>query len=146
MHENSKGSLSLCRDLLNMKLILLKTFIFLTITGCSNNFGNRLEGENLAVFYVDKKDKELATKLAFFWKDNGLIGSEPQNVRYFSSGKRHFVQLIPSDKFDSRLFSFDERKLLMELQKDLDSAVFNYVGCEIILCNEKFEPILNIND
>jgi len=41
--------------------------------------------------------------------------------------------------------SFSERKLLIDLQKNIRETIFPDYSFELVICNNKFESIYNLN-
>ena len=127
-----------------MKRVLTFSFIFLLL-GCSNDFGNKIIGGNLTVYYVEKSDIDKAEEIAIFWKNNQLIPDEKQDVQLIKFEKEYKLKIISNDIDNTKNMSFDERKLLLELQKNIKKAIFPDNTFELVICNNKFEPIYNLN-
>ena len=112
---------------------------------CTNEYGNKVTGGNLTVYYVNEKDGDLASELAYFWRDNGLLASKPHDIQISRSGKEYRVSIIARDKKEAKKMSFEERKALYELQQLIRDSVFREKKMELIICDDQFKPILNIN-
>jgi len=54
------------------------------------------------------------------------------------------LRLIARNPDRVKQMPFNERKLLIDLQKELMDSL-NLNGLQLVLCNSKFEPIFNIN-
>lgn len=121
--------------------------LILALTACSKGYGNKLEGENLNVYFEFKEDEQLANSLGKFWKENDFIGARKQNIRLTKNDESYLLQLIATDhSISTEGLSFSDHKLLFDLQNRLDSTIFkNTLGCEIVICDGSFEPLYNIN-
>ena len=95
------------------------------------------------VYFVDEIDEDKAKKVAFYWKENGLITGERQDLQIVKLSDSHQLNIIKSFE-DVKIIPFEERKLLLNLQAKLEEEIFTD-GLEIIICNDKFESIHKIN-
>ena len=127
-----------------MKRVLAFSFIFL-LFGCSSDFGNKIIGGNLTVYYIEESDIDKAEEVAMFWKKNQLISVEKQDVQLVKVEGVYNLRIISNEDADAQNMSFDERKLLLELQKKVKKAIFPNNTFELVICNNKFEPIYNLN-
>ena len=122
-------------------------FLVFFITACSGGYGNKLEGENLNIYFVDREDEVLAQRLGKFWEKNNLVGQSEQNIRLVNRKGIYDVQLISTDSGEGQDMVFIEMKLLIQLRQQLDTTVFkNEKGCRIVICDGSFKPKLVIND
>ncbi|MGY8926089.1 MAG: hypothetical protein ACKVJC_02210 [Flavobacteriales bacterium] len=123
------------------KILLLSSLILLT--ACSSGYGHQAKGENLSVYFMDKTDEGKAEKVAFYWKENGLITGKKQDLQIVKLSESHQLNIIKSFE-GGQSIPFEERKLLLNLQTKLEEEIFSD-GLEIIICNDKFESIHKIN-
>ncbi len=115
------------------------------VSSCGANYGNKLESEELDIYFTDIKHEEIAKKIALYWKDNKLLGSQKQYLQLDHKKEVLLLKIIPTEKFEPGKFSFDERALLKGLQDSLQKVVApNYI--EIVIAKSNFDPIYNIND
>jgi hypothetical protein len=122
-------------------------FLVFLITACSGGYGNKLEGKNLNIYFVDREDEALAQRLGKFWEKNNLVGQSEQNIRLVNRKGIYDVQLISADPDDGEDMVFIEMKLLIQLRQQLDTTVFkDKKGCRIVICDGSFKPKLVIND
>jgi hypothetical protein len=129
-----------------LKYLIAAAFSILFLSSCSKGHGNLLQSEKLDVYYEFQEDEKLASSLGHFWKSKGLLGSSKQSIRLTKDDEYYFVQLISSDPKNVENIPFQEMKLLMDLQNELDTTVFKEAGSvQIILCNNEFKPLHNIN-
>ena len=127
-----------------MKRVLAICFIFILIS-CSSEFGNKIIGGELTVYYIEESDVNKAEKVAIFWKENQLLSGEKQDIQLIKNDKGYVLKLISDDLENTQNMSFDERKLLLDLQKSIKDTIFPDNSLELVICNSKFEPIYNLN-
>lgn len=129
------------------KIGLFQILILLVLLGsCRQNYGNKLESDQLDVFFAAKDDEELARKVGQYWKSKDLIGTKKQFIRLEKKDGIYYIQLIPSTKFSIEKFSFDERSILKELQDDLQKTVFGEQMVHIVLADNQFNTLYDINN
>lgn len=123
------------------------TFLLLLITlfSCTEEQGNKVTGGNLAVYYVDVKDEALAEDLALFWKNNDLLTEEQQDIQISRHKKGYHVSLIAREPKKVKDMSFSEQKALFDLQEMIRDSVFKEKNVDLIISDNQFKPILNIN-
>ncbi len=103
-------------------------------------------GDKFSVYFPDPKDHEMAAKIANYWKDHDLLTGKEQDIQLLSSDGNYQLLLIAKDS-KTKTVSLEEKITLSKLQVDLreklgdDKTYF-----EIIICNDQFEPIVNINE
>lgn len=128
------------------KRLIALAFLIVSLSSCSKGHGNLLQSEELDVYFEFQEDEQLASSLGRFWKDKGFLGSSKQSIRLTKDDEYYFVQLIASQPNNVENIPFQEMKLLMDLQNELDTTVFKEAGTvQIILCNNEFKPLYNIN-
>lgn len=133
----------------NLRIIFLSSFILLTffgLTSCQQNYGNRLESNELNVYYSHNQDEELARKVAVYWKENDFLTQTKQTLRLNREGDVVHFQLLVSDKESIKELSFDERKQLLGLQKDVQRKAFGDTQVELVICDNQFVELYNINN
>ena len=130
---------------------MLKIFyigiLTLALAACSKGYGNKLEGENLNIYFEFKEDEKLANELGRFWKKKDLLGSRKQNIRLTKNDEAYLVMLIATENdFQPQGMGFADHKLLFDLQSQLNKIVFKEtMSCEIVICDGTFNPLYNIN-
>lgn len=117
--------------------------LFLTLS-CGSDFGNKVVGGNFTVYFTDVKDQELAEKIAVYFKENDLISSQKQDVQLVRENKTIQLRLISSSTDNIKSMPFEERKLLVALKYNLQKEVFKK-QFDLVICNDKFEPIYTID-
>ena len=139
---------SLETNMCAMNRFFFGIFLVFFVTACSGGYGNKLEGKNLNVYFVDRTDEALAQALGKFWKENKLVGQAEQNIRLVNRKGVYDVQMIEAEQDElGQDLVFIEMKLLIQLRQKLDSTVFkDEKGCRIVVCDGSFKPKYVIND
>jgi hypothetical protein len=119
-------------------------FLILFLASCAQEYGNRVVGGNLSVYYIDSKDGALASKLAVFWKKHDLIAEAPQDIKLSRTEEGYRISLIIHDNFEAEMIRFNERKALLELRAMLKDEIFQDQGIELVLSDDQFKPLLQI--
>ena len=128
----------------------MKLFVFLCILllsqSCSNGKDNKLIAKNLTIYFDQKEEVDKANLLGKFWQTKGLVGQRPQSLKLTRSEGTFYIHLIISEEFKGSELVFDEKKLLLDWQRELDTTIFKgEKGCQILICDADFKPIVNIN-
>lgn len=128
-----------------MKIIFYICLAFLLFS-CGDDHGNRVVGDNFTVYFTYKKDQKLAEDIALYFKQNNLISNQKQDIQLTRVNNRFQIRLIATGSSEQvKNMSFEERKLLTELQTSLYQNVFNK-PFDMVICNDKFEPIYTLNE
>jgi len=127
-----------------VKFIFTITF-YLFIFACGSEHGNKVVGGQFTVYFTDVRDQKLAEKIAVYFKENELITSSKQDIQLVRLKKKLQLRIIASQTKDLSSMSFEEQKLLTELQTSLYKEVIN-APFELVICNNKFEPLFNLNE
>lgn len=129
-----------------IKLIFQSLLVGILLVSCSKGHGNKLTDDAIDVYFEFKEDEEIANKLGKFWKEKGLTGERKQTIRLTKDEEYFYVQVIANDTKNTKEMPFNELALLMKLQQELDTTVFNDLSsCQIVICDGSFKPITNIN-
>jgi hypothetical protein len=126
-----------------VKIYSFSLLIFL-FSACGQDYGNKLESNELDIYFTDNHDEDLARKIAEFWKQNKLLGNKKQYLQLSRNKDLVQLKLIPSEKFQAENFSFDERSILKSLQDSLQNKL-NLKQLELVIANSQFKTIYNIN-
>ena len=127
------------------RLLPILTVAFILVS-CTKGFGNKLTDPDVDIYFEFKEDEQIATELGRYWKSNGFTGNQHQSIRLTKDDEYFYVQLITKDKSGVTQIPFNELKLLMSLQQNLDSAILKgEKGCQIVICDDRFNPLVNIN-
>ena len=125
-------------------LLILTTGLFLG--SCSKGHDNKLTDDSIDIYFEFKEDEATANKLGKFWKDKGLTGERKQSIRLTKDDDFFYVQLIAADAKNTKQMPFNELALLMKLQQELDTTVFEGLSsCQIVICDGSFKVLQNIN-
>ncbi len=117
---------------------------FLLFSSCGTDYGNKLESEELDVFYTEIDNEPHARNIALYWKNHNMLGSKKQYLQLDEEDDILILKLIATDKFNPASFPFEERLLLKRLQDSLQLIVAPK-RLEIVIAEKNFEPIYNIN-
>jgi hypothetical protein len=118
--------------------------LFSLISACGQNYGNKLESNELDIYYTDKNDENLAREIGVFWKKNNLLGTKKQYLQLSRYKNTAQLKIIPVEKFESKYLSFDERLTLKTLQDSLNKYLTNN-NLELVIANDQFKTLYNIN-
>lgn len=124
----------------------LPLILLLILWSCIDSHGHQVRGGDLTVHYENKDDDSLAMDLVRFWKSNDLIANGKQDVKLSRSESGYYVMLITKDKSRLNSMDFNERRLLVGLQSMLEDSVFNGRSVELIICDDHFKELMNINE
>ena len=128
-----------------MKLLVFLCVLLLS-QACSDGQGNKLVAKNLTIYFDQKEVEDKANFLGKFWQNKGLVGERPQSIKLTRSEGTFYIHLIISEEFKESELVFDEKKLLLNLQREMDTTIFKgEKGCQILICDAALKPILNIN-
>lgn len=127
-----------------MKYLLISVVVFLLATACSRDQFHRVSGGSFSVHFAQAGHEKIAERLAVFWKESDLLTGQKQDIGLFRESGSWEVRLISPDP-ESQI-NFNERKLLMDLQSKLESDVFENKPVRIVISNDRFEPVYDINE
>jgi len=119
-------------------------FLFILLSACGQDYGNKLESTELDIFFTNSDDEETARNIAVYWKEHQLLGEKKQFLQLERNGQILELKLIPSEKFEPKQFSFDERATLKSLQDSLQKVV-QPNRLELVISNRQFKTLYNIN-
>lgn len=125
--------------------IFIGVWALLVTTGCGPDYGNEIHGQNLTVYFENGEDQQLAEKIAVFWKDQQLMTGEKQDVQLVKNKGVYQVRIIALEPAGVKDLPFNELRLLLNLQDSLRNAL-KKPDLEVVICNNQFEPLLNINE
>jgi hypothetical protein len=95
------------------------------ISSCGQSMGDRVDIDNLKVYYLPSVPKTDAIAFAKFWKENGFLGQDEQFIQLSitEKGMVH-VKLIEKEKYHDQYLSVEEQALLSQLERMLEKEVF----------------------
>ncbi len=119
----------------------LYLFLFLTFVSCGINMGDRIDAENLSVYYTEGVSKNQAINFTKFWRSNGFVGEKPQTIQ-LEKDKADWilVKVIENKSYENQKLTIQEIALLNDLERQLSSEVFQ-TRVEIIITNNTFRPL-----
>lgn len=97
------------------------------------------------MYYTDASLSLKAEEIALFWKENDLLTGRQQHIQLTKLEEVFVLNIIQSDKESNLNISFDERKLLNDLQSSIRKTTFPKDKFELRICNNKFEPIYKLD-
>lgn len=128
-----------------VKIYSCFTFVFLLLASCGVDYGSKFESKELDIYYTKAENEEYAKKIAFYWKEHDLLGHDKQYIQLDEKNELLLLKIIPTEEIDPNTFSFDEMKLLIDLQDSLQAVVVPK-RLEIVLSKNNFETLYNINN
>ena len=111
-----------------------------------DDHGNRVEGGKLTVYFDLNKDMGKASAVAKYWKDNDLLTGNKQDLKLTHHDSTYFLHLIKRNDLKLREFDLKEQILMLELQKNLSDSVFMGADLELLISDDHFKPLMNINN
>jgi hypothetical protein len=127
------------------RIFLLATVVFIGLMqSCDSDNRHQLVGGNLTVYYFQESEVKMAEKVAFFWKDRGLLTGKKQDLQLRKIEKKYTLSMIATEKDAVKKMTFDEIQLLAQLKRRLWEDVFDKESFNLVICNNKFEPIYTV--
>ena len=114
--------------------------VFFLLFACGIPMGDRIDSNNLQVYYLDGVTKKTATDFARYWINNGFVGERKQVIQLEKEKEVYKVKLIERAMYHQQPLSIDEQAKLQELKRNLESDVFN-ARTIIIITDNTFRPI-----
>lgn len=120
--------------------------ILLTLTACMDDHGYKVQGDDLTVYFDRETDLEKATQVANFWKEKELLTGKPQDLKLSFVDSTYYLFVIANQGVDLSTMEFKERRLLLDLQGQLQDSLFKNNTLELVISDDHFKPLMNIND
>lgn len=115
--------------------------LFLVISSCGMPMGNRVDSNNLKVYYQDAVKKKKAIAFATYWRDNGFVGEKEQVIQLDRDEKGVLlVKLIEEEIYHEKALSIIETSLIQQLERDLQAQIFDEEVL-IVITDNTFRPI-----
>lgn len=118
--------------------------IIVLIQSCASDSRLKLSGQQLTVYYFQENEAETAEKVAFFWKEAGLLTGEKQDLQLRRIHTEYTLSIIAREDDAVDKMTFDDIQLLAQLKRRLYDRVFNKQSFNLVICNKKFEPIYTV--
>lgn len=123
-----------------MTRILIITIFSSVLLGCGIPMGNRVDANNLQVYYLENVSKSKAIAFAEFWKSNGFVGDRKQVIQLDKDDKGYSVKIIERSDYHEENLNIEEQSQLQELEYTLEEEVFDD-NATIIITDNTFRPI-----
>lgn len=115
----------------------------LTLSACGASMGDRVDANNLSVYYLENISKEVAVNFTKYWRDNGFVGNKKQTIQLSKNDNNIIlVKIIENEAFNSRDLSIEEQSMLSKLSRTLEEKVFNKNRARIVVCDNTFRPLV----
>ena len=111
-----------------------------------DDHGNRVEGGDLTVYFDRDGDLEKAAAIAKYWKENDLVTGKPQDLKLTFHDSTYFLHMIKRNDLELGQLDLKEQMLLLQLQKNLTDSVFAGADLELVISDDHFKPLMNINN
>ncbi len=117
-------------------------FVFLS---CSSGHGNRVHGDNFSVYFSEDISPKIAEKVAFYWKENQFLTGEKQDIKIEKDENENYILFIIAnfpEEVKEKGLTFEERKLLLELENDLYKVFSKEVN--LMISDQNFNVIYSV--
>ena len=121
------------------------SFLVLVLFSCQQDYGNKLESNELDVYFTRAKDEAKAREIGRYWKEEGFLSTTKQSIQLDYQGDSYILKLIAKDTNELKNISFDERNTLLQLQNAIQKKIFPTENFQLVLCNPTFTTRYNIN-
>ena len=123
----------------------LVIFLITIVSSCSSEYGSSIVGDQLTVYFNSPSEEHIAEQIALYWKNNDLLTGQKQDLKVVESDDGVYVlKIIASEPKENFSIPFEQRKLLIELENDLNEKIADS-PVEIVICNNQFKPIYNVD-
>lgn len=123
-----------------MMRILFITIFISVLLGCGIPMGNRIDADNLQVYYLENVSKTKAIAFAEYWKANGFVGDRKQVIQLDKNDNGYSIKLIERSDYHKQHLSIEDQSQMQELEYNLEEEVFNG-NATIIITDNTFRPI-----
>lgn len=118
--------------------ILVLSFFFMS---CGVPLGDRVDSNNLKVYYEKGVTKKQAITFSKYWQKNHFVGETEQTIQLSKNEDNVvLVKLIENEPFHEQSLSVDEQALLSEVKRMLEREVFKK-EVVIQITDNTFRPI-----
>ncbi len=124
-----------------ISLVLVSIFSLFIFTNCGVPLGDRVDSENLKVYFEEGISKEDAITFSRFWQKNNFVGEKEQTIQLsLGANKVVEVKLIEEEDFHNQALDLSEQVALSELKRMLEREVFQR-EVQLIITDNTFRPI-----
>lgn len=107
---------------------------------CGIPMGDRVDADNLQVYYLDGIKKNTAIEFAKYWKNNGFVGERKQVIQLSREEDQTIIKLIEREMYHNESLTVDEQSKLQQLERTLSKEIFDG-EVEIMITDNTFRPI-----
>ncbi|MBU2020214.1 MAG: hypothetical protein KJ941_11270 [Bacteroidetes bacterium] len=132
--------------LLFVKQSAILFFLLIGLFSCQQNYGNKLESNELDLYYTRIEDENFARQVGNYWKNNNFLNDQKQSLQLDFIENTYYLKLISKDTSSLKNMSFEERNILITLQNDLRKEIFPKHNFNLVLCDNQFKPLYDINN
>lgn len=109
------------------------------LVSCNQEVYHQVTGGEFTVNFSDQRHIKKAEELATYFRNNGLLTGERQDIGLFKEDHTWNVCLIATE--NSGEIGFETRKLLLELRDSISSQIFQNEMVSIHLTDNKFKVL-----
>lgn len=122
---------------------VISLFLFYS---CVKGYGTAYVENNLTIYCTNNSDLSSAKSLAKFWFDNKLIQNKEQFIRInVIPNKPRQIQLIANNVKIAKQLSYEELSKLQWLENQLNSTIFKDSKIDVVVCDNRFNVINDLN-
>ena len=126
---------------MRVSILIFCSVLVSLFMACGIPMGNRINTQNLQVYYIGGVTKEKAIDFTTYWKSNGFIHNSEQVIQLEVTAENvMLVKLIEKEQYHQTALSIEEQALLSELQRTLEKEVFQQ-PTEIVITDNTFRPL-----
>ncbi|MCC5923611.1 MAG: hypothetical protein JJT77_07480 [Crocinitomicaceae bacterium] len=119
--------------------------MLLLVLSCAAPLGNRVDGNNLKVYYLEGVSKAMAVDFAQFWILNGFVGDKEQTIQLMMDDSKVIVKLIEKERYQDEALEINEIALLQDLERTLMNELFDK-EVRVWICDNTFRPLKTPRD
>ncbi len=123
-----------------MKYLLHLIFIVAIFGACGVPMGNRVDGDNLSVYYLEGIDKKTAIQFATYWQNHGFVGDRKQTIQLEKENGEILIKLIERKGYQNDPLAISEQSQLQALSRKLEKKIFNN-ETRIVITDNTFRPL-----
>lgn len=128
-----------------MKVPFILIFALFVLVSCGEDYGHEIHGGKLTVYFTDRSDEQLAEGIANYWKENDLLTGKKQDLQLVREDDWYVLNIIANRPEEVKEMKFEERKVLLDMQQDLQLKLGEH-NLQLVLCDNGFKEIYNINE
>lgn len=117
------------------------TFVFIALAflaACNTNYGEVVVRDKVQVFYLEPISKKQAEKLADYWMEKELIGTNMQYLQLSKDGEAIQLKIIANDTNYLEAIPFEIQLELFKLDSMLRQDVFKNSEIQLVISDKTF--------